>query len=338
MNQETMSLVMFVMTESKNEFSRFHAYISGFPKSFDEYPTCFSDTELEMLKGSPLHQMVLATRNALKHDFDLLSKSLDMKEYCYQDFVNAKIAVSSRIFGINIKGVATVAMVPYADMFNHNRPCQTKWYFDDNLKGFCIKATEEIKRGDQIYDTYGLKSNAEFFRNYGFLIPENERNTYAIRIKLEPTDPQYYIKCLLAKALTPSHDFLIVETLDDKLMFKFVSWVRFLVFDEDNDINENTKVNLEVMIKNQDIQPITIQTEVRLWERVKTIANLNMQKYETTYQEDQEILKQEMSFQARNCVVLRAGEKKILQFLIDTADLFIKICRMTKKDAKIFVN
>ena len=86
--------------------------------------------------------------------------------------------------------------------------------------------------------------------NYGFLIPENERNTYAIRIKLEPTDPQYYIKCLLAKTFAPSQDFLIVETLEDNLMFRFVSWVRFVVFDEDNDIDENTKIDLKVMISN----------------------------------------------------------------------------------------
>jgi histone-lysine N-methyltransferase SETD3 len=203
-----------------------------------------------MLKGSPLHQMVLAHRKTLKHDFDLLSKKFDQDEFSYEEFVNSKIAVSSRIFGIKIKGEDTVALVPYADMFNHNRPCQTKWYYDENLKGFCIKATEEMARGDQIYDTYGLKSNAEFFMNYGFLIPENEQNTYAIRIRLEPTDPQYYIKCLLAKATNPSQDFLIVATLDDNLMFKFVSWVRFVVFDEDNDIDENTKINLEVMIKN----------------------------------------------------------------------------------------
>jgi histone-lysine N-methyltransferase SETD3 len=193
--------------------------------------------------------MVLAKRKVMKHDFNLVSKKFDQDEFNYQEFVNAKIAVGSRIFGIRIKGEETVAMVPYADMFNHNRPCQTKWYYDESLKGFCIKATEEIARGDQIYDTYGMKSNAEFFMNYGFLIPDNERNTYAIKIRLEPTDPQYYIKCLLAKALAPSQDFLIVETLDDDLMFKFISWCRFVVFDEDTDIDENTKINLEVMVK-----------------------------------------------------------------------------------------
>jgi hypothetical protein len=89
--------------------------------------------------------------------------------------------------------------------------------------------------------------------HYGFLIPENEQNTYAIRIKLEPTDPQFYIKCLLAKTQLPCKSFLVVDTLDDPLMRKFVSWCRFVVFDEENDIDENTKINLEAMIKANDI-------------------------------------------------------------------------------------
>jgi hypothetical protein len=41
MSPAAMSVVMFVLTETKNELSRFHAYLSGLPKSFDEYPICF---------------------------------------------------------------------------------------------------------------------------------------------------------------------------------------------------------------------------------------------------------------------------------------------------------
>jgi len=40
-NGGSMALIMFVMTEIKNEFNRFNTFLSGFPKSFDEYPLCF---------------------------------------------------------------------------------------------------------------------------------------------------------------------------------------------------------------------------------------------------------------------------------------------------------
>lgn len=122
---DTLALVIFVLTESKNEFSRFHTYLSGFPKSFEEYPICFGETELELLKGSPLYHMVLTTKKALKEDFALLSKKFSSEELSmtFEEFLHAKIAVSSRVFGIKVDGKSTIALCPFADMFNHNRPC-----------------------------------------------------------------------------------------------------------------------------------------------------------------------------------------------------------------------
>jgi hypothetical protein len=40
-------MVLFVLQERKNEFSRFYTFLSGIPKSFKEYPICFEDKELE---------------------------------------------------------------------------------------------------------------------------------------------------------------------------------------------------------------------------------------------------------------------------------------------------
>ena len=67
-----------------------------------------------------------------------------------------------------------VAMAPFADMLNHRRPCSTTWGYDDKREGFVVKATEDLERGQEIFDTYGQKSNADFFMYYGFLIPQNE--------------------------------------------------------------------------------------------------------------------------------------------------------------------
>ena len=233
---DKIGMVIFVLTERKNEFSRFHTYLSGIPKSFEEYPVCFEDQELEQLKGSPLYQMVLTSKKYWKEDFDKLSKKFEDLEMTFEEFIHAKLAVRSRTFCITVDGEETVAMCPFADMFNHNRPCQTTWLYDEKQKAFLVKATDDIPRGNEIFDTYGTKSNAEFFMNYGFLVPENERNHYSLTVGLLPTDPQYVIKCLLARATHPSMTFMVVETLDDNLMNKFVSWVRFVVFDEDKDI------------------------------------------------------------------------------------------------------
>ena len=67
-------------------------------------------------------------------------------------------------------------MVPLADMFNHDVPpaAQTHWLYNDEKKGFEIKACEEIKKGDEVYFSYGdERTNTSLFPTYGFLTIPN---------------------------------------------------------------------------------------------------------------------------------------------------------------------
>ena len=94
---------------------------------------------------------------------------------------------SSRIFGIKVDGVDTGAFVPYADMLNHRWPKQTSWFYDEKRNGFVIEACDDIKRGEQIYDSYGRKSNAKFFMNYGFVnIPNDHYDEIMIKLRVGP--------------------------------------------------------------------------------------------------------------------------------------------------------
>ena len=60
-----------------------------------------------------------------------------------------------------------------------------------------------------------------------------------------------------------------------------------------------------------------------------------MNEYPTSKEEDEEILKREdLTFNQRNCVLFRHGEKEILTFLIAMAEVMEKILEMKFKDAK----
>lgn len=59
--------------------------------------------------------------------------------------------------------------------------------------------------------------------------------------------------------------------------------------------------------------------------------------YPQTLEEDMEILKREdLTFNGRNCVLFRSGEKEILVFLIEMSDYVLKLLEMKFKDAKKF--
>lgn len=48
--------------------------------------------------------------------------------------------IGSRIFGINISGLKTEVLVPFADMLNHRQPKQTVWNYEESLNGFAIES------------------------------------------------------------------------------------------------------------------------------------------------------------------------------------------------------
>jgi len=57
--------------------------------------------------------------------------------------------------------------------------------------------------------------------------------------------------------------------------------------------------------------------------------------YPSTLEEDVEILKDEsLTYNQRNCVLFRLGEKEILVFLIQTAKLIKELMQGSQKEAK----
>jgi len=91
----------------------------------------------------------------------------------YDDFAWARMMVASRNFGILVDGVRTDALVPYADMLNHQRPRQTRWAFDSKRQAFLIHSLCPLHVGQQVFDSYGKKCNSRFLLNYGFAVEYN---------------------------------------------------------------------------------------------------------------------------------------------------------------------
>jgi len=103
--------------------------------------------------------------------------------------------ICSRVFGIEMEGHQTDAMVAYADMLNHKRPRQTGWWYCNTRKGFVIESMDDIKRGDQVFDSYGRKCNTRFLLNYGFINLNNDGDEFPIKIALNPeSDTNYQFK------------------------------------------------------------------------------------------------------------------------------------------------
>ena len=108
------------------------------------------------------------------------------------------------------------ALVPFADLHNHRYPSETSWDFDDERKGFVLKAVTDIPRGQEVFDSYGDRPNCVLLLGYNFTLPNNPYDTIEIHDDLE--------NC-------PKHNFK-TDLLDDKFIpKKFVSGREFCIFE-----------------------------------------------------------------------------------------------------------
>lgn len=145
---------------------------------------------------------------------DICQVAPEFSKHSFEDFCWARMTASSRIFGINIKGVKTDAFVPLADMLNHRRPKLTSWMYSDERSGFIIETDEKIERDEMIYDSYGRKCNSRFLLNYGFIVEGNDANEVQVSVPLAGHDHLQQIKEELMKDCLQivKHFRIMIET------------------------------------------------------------------------------------------------------------------------------
>ena len=89
-----------------------------------------------------------------------------------------------------------------------------------------------------------------------------------------------------------------------------------------------------------DIPALSRRNEGRVFEKIKTMCEVALSQYPNTYEEDMEILADDeppmskLTFNQRNMVLFRSGEKEILLFLIELSTFVQRLLAMKFKDAK----
>jgi Rubisco LSMT substrate-binding/SET domain len=88
----------------------------------------------------------------------------------------------------------TLAMVPYADLINHSPFSQAyidarvagDWLFSSDEEEVILYADRRYRRMEQIYISYGQKSNAELLLLYGFAVERNPYNSVDVTVAIAP--------------------------------------------------------------------------------------------------------------------------------------------------------
>ena len=325
-------LSTFMLTEiDKGSKSKWKYYFDFLPANYNNFPIFYGEKEYTYLKGTQFLELLQKKKKEMKEDYDLLINVIPgYSKYDYNLFKKMREVISSRVFGVTIKGKKNDIIAPYADMLNHKRPRETHWNFDDACNSFVIKGATNVKKGEEVFDSYGIKCNSRFLLNYGFTVENNEDNEFKIILILNESSPFFKEKMAFLGRKNMTKKFSLVLNQADNKIIPFLSFLRFILYNKPNFKDIDTS------------KPISLQNEIILFKKLKEIMSTYLSKYPTTLDYDIEYFKKNknnMKCNEFNCYVIRIGEKKILNYYLNMANDILELLNTDKEDIKkIFHN
>ncbi|CEJ92847.1 hypothetical protein VHEMI08474 [[Torrubiella] hemipterigena] len=220
-------------------------------------------------------------------------------------------------------GKALMGMVPMADMMNADAEFNAHVHHGDDT--LTVTSLRTIRAGEQILNYYGPHPNSELLRRYGYVSDCHARHDVVEVSWFFIEQAASSVLGLHMEALEKLHEALEEEEeLEDTFVIeRNIDLTPEGLFDEDSatatatipeDLNEQLKFLLKT-VKKQN--PALIEDKRKRDEVHKQILRLTVQalasQYPTSAAEDQRLLNQGVQGRERLGVIVRLGEKKILE-------------------------
>jgi histone-lysine N-methyltransferase SETD3 len=320
-------ITLFLLIQQKDTNSFWKPYMDVYPRSTGNFPMFFTKEEQDLLEGTPMKSHIPRELQEIREEYNAIVQAVpEFGQFSFEDYAKNKTLTISRIFFVKIHGENERIMVPLADMFNHHyeKVGQTYWQFKDAQDAFIVHAQKDIPLGDAICENYGQKPNYRFLFYYGFLIEANRKNAVYIKLYLNKEDPLVKIKekMIGVSSANSIKTFKYFEIFgeNEKSNNKLMGYLRFIEYEEDLNLLcsflkpavENFKTCTQTKRKIK-VPHLSIACEKKALKKMKEIAEKCLKKYPQSYEEDMKILNEQkdLSFNIRNCIVYRAGEKKV---------------------------
>lgn len=170
-------LALKLLLEHKKGASSFWApYIEILPKYFTR-PQDYSSEEFAELKGTSVVPELNDVIRAYKAEFGLLFPMKgdfpeEMTNVSFAEWIWARDIVMTRCFSTSHYGADDIALVPLADLPNHEN-VRVSWACDEDGTFSMITMNTSFSKGEEIFISYGQHNNAHLLMYYGFMLPAN---------------------------------------------------------------------------------------------------------------------------------------------------------------------
>ena len=243
---------------------------------------------------------------------------------------------------------------------NHSLTPNCSIQFDPQHAIIKVIAMQDIEDKEPLTLNYGNHTNLDMLLNWGFCERNNPKTAVELHTALDEQDPLYEEKKKLVDD-EGKHGFIIGGTFDvsyntalSRMRFyaaKDMSWVeewrnKFFNEHDQNALRDPTAIvpGLEDPLTHSGwirsipkpkynalniLTPQNLENEVEAWRLMHKFSEATAAKYPQTLEEDIALLKKDeeekhLTYNQRNCLILRYEEKNILNNLMDAYEIVKK--------------
>lgn len=322
---EYVAIAILLISERyiKGVASFYSPYIDILPSDEELIPLFrWTDDDKQLLAGSPTLAAAESLANKLRAEYGFADETIFQPHrevfpadvFTYESWEWAFAILFSRAISLTKEGI--IALVPYADLLNHNPYCAN--YIDvhsELLSGdrFVRLYTDRpYAFTDQVFVTYGPKPNADLLLLYGFVSDGNPYDSVELNVSLSEEDPLYDEKLdyLNQSGVEETASFPLYR---DRYPMEMVEFLRFCFATEEE-------------FETADFGSfISEQNETLVARAIVSGCQDALDKYPQTREEDDKIMEdvamfQMLSMKQRWAVRQRRAEKRILQRTITTIE------------------
>jgi histone-lysine N-methyltransferase SETD3 len=309
-------------------------FLDTLPQRFPEHPYLFEESELEYLNGCYELRKLRDVRRLLHSEYDKTISALPgHRTFTREEYRWARCVIASRAFITEISGQRVSSLVPLADMLDHSASNNVRWR-SEATHGFLYIAARDIEAGETLTISYGAVGNSRLFVVYGFCLENNERNLAEIEL---PDLPPAHPCCELAKGFGTARDGMRVfqvpaeyDHVDSAILF---SYLRLSA------LNDPSGINLPRDGKGiAVVGAISMENEEAALTRLAQVCRQRLLRFSTSMEEDEALLKDKtLPLRLRNAMCLRHGEKRVLRYFQDLAEIANPVGKATTWPQKFAV-
>lgn len=192
-NNWTALSLFFIYEKHMNPQSFWKPYIDFLPENLNS-PHFWTKQQRKMMDGTWTGDLINSDLAEFRKIHEEIVKPLSekypnefpAKHFTFRNLGLAWTVLWSRYFGQT--GNLPAGLIPVACFLNSKETSDVTVEAKGDL--FVMKAAHPIKKGDEIFYSYSNdKSNGLYLRQYGYIVPNNEKNFVALPIELDPNDP-----------------------------------------------------------------------------------------------------------------------------------------------------